>query len=119
LDDPVGNKGKMFVMTTNTNNKNAFHSLQADPLKDEKVFDINNRVYPHENHTLPMFEQFVTPPAHVWEKISKVLDQQDNLKNAPYLNRSVKQVTGDKVRRKIYYAAFAVTAISCLFLVGR
>ena len=66
-----------------------------------------------------MFQESVTPPAHVWEKISKVLDQQENIKNSLYNKANVRVISADKVRKKMYYAAFAITAFSCLFFLGK
>ena len=52
---------------------------------------INNEIYDFENEInfknftvpLPMTEQEVAPPLHVWDKIARKLDEQDSKKRFP------------------------------------
>lgn len=106
-------------MTTNISKTNRFPSALAVGCKDEKFLESQNRFFTQENCTPPMFETSVTPPPHVWEKIARALDKQDNLKNAHYFKSNVGTTTSNKIRKKIYFTAVAITAFSCLLLLGK
>ncbi len=66
---------------------------------------------------LPMTEQLVAPPARVWEKIERILDQQDKDRLSNVLFSSPSHQT--KSRFSFYVAAVSVTALAGLVWVCR
>lgn len=66
-------------MKPNTNIvKMHFQALQADDQTIGSQNALLENPYMHsKNATLPMREQAIAPPAHVWDKIERILDEQD------------------------------------------
>jgi hypothetical protein len=70
---------------------------------------------------LPMTEQLVAPPPRVWEKIEKVLDEQDRKKRSQEVVycQSAKDFSKTKKSFPIYFAAAGATIIGSLVLLLR
>jgi hypothetical protein len=66
----------------------------------------------------PMTEQLVVPPSRVWEKIEKVLDEQDKKKRLQKIAYSEvpKDFLKAKRRFPIYFAAAGATIVGSLLL---
>ena len=69
-------------------------------------------------HNPPMTEQFVVPPARVWEKIEMILDQQDREKR-PAIIYSLPAERKIKKSFPIYFAAVGATILAGLFWIWR
>jgi hypothetical protein len=64
-----------------------------------------------------MTEQYVVPPARVWQKIEKALDEQDRKKdNDLFSFASTQQVVRTKSRFGIYFAALGASLIASFWL---
>lgn len=81
-----------------------------------------NTSFSFTEFTIPdsMRQNEVEPPSHVWDRIAKVLDEQDSMKlqasEADVLN--VKGVKRTKKRRKIFVAAAVMVAGAIFFTVS-
>lgn len=77
------------------------------------------KTYLHNRNTAnsPMTEQFVTPPARVWEKIERILDQQDKDRSSNIFFSRPSPHT--KNRFSFCVAAVSVTALAGLVWVCR
>lgn len=68
-----------------------------------------------------MTHQLVIPPASVWTRIEKELDEQD--KRQKFANtviaESITKVNQDQRRRNLYYAAASVSLLAGIFLVTK
>jgi hypothetical protein len=69
----------------------------------------------------PMSEQIVIPPAHVWEKIERVLNEQDRTESSlnGFFSLTSKQVATSKRRFPIYFATVGALAMASLVWLWR
>ncbi|MDB5249466.1 MAG: hypothetical protein JWQ40_3860 [Segetibacter sp.] len=85
--------------------KNYKYSNPADKNISDDVHE-NKNISPKAVKPI-MTEQIVVPPARVWNRIEKILDEQD--KRAQYANTliaaSFRRVTRESKRKKMYVAA--------------
>lgn len=65
-----------------------------------------------------MTEQLIAPPVRVWEKIERILDQQDERRNQANEILSATLGFKEKAKRKsIYWAAAGVTVVAGVLII--
>jgi len=93
-----------------------FHNISFKNRKDEEgVIPEPDFSHPYIVNP-PMTEQFVVPPSRVWEKIEKILDEQDKRRfdNDLCINNSSKNFSKTKKSLNIYFAALGATVVGSL-----
>jgi hypothetical protein len=81
----------------------------VDKAKRTKKVPVENPITESSNNP-PMIEQTITPPAHIWSKIERILDKQDQLKAACNPTQSNFAAKGKTIDSKhLDFAAAAVT----------
>jgi hypothetical protein len=69
--------------------------------------------------TPQMTPNLVAPPPHVWERIEKILDEQDRKKNRNPCLAPVKTASKSNNRFAVYLAAAGATVITTIVLILR
>jgi hypothetical protein len=97
--------------------KSNFQNFPVSNRKDEKTAAFESDFLHSITINPSMTEQLVVPPSRVWEKIEKVLDEQDKKKRSQETYcENPKDFLKAKRRFPIYFAAAGATIVGSLLL---
>jgi hypothetical protein len=105
----------------NSSSKNSFHNIHST--KEKNILESQTETTHSSRKAVEknMTEQLIAPPARVWEKIERILDQQDERRNQANEILSATFTNKNTVvkRKKVYWATAAgVTVVAgILFIV--
>ncbi len=118
---PLNNKGtkNQEIMKTKTVYPNFSKSLVGKSPAITEIYEFNQEPN-FKNFTLPvpMTDQEVAPPLHVWDKIARILDEQESKKQ--FLNQSTPRGFQSQTitQKPVKYNKFGVAFLGALTVVG-
>jgi hypothetical protein len=98
--------------------KSNFQNFPVSNRKNEKTPASESEFLHPITINPPMTEQLVAPPSRVWDRIEKILDEQDKKKRSQEIAYYQKPKDPSKAKRRfpIYFAAAGATIIGSLLL---